>query len=365
MRTRALSIPLIAAAVVFVALAAFAAPKAKPEPKAGAIRVLFLGHESEHHNSNKFYPMLAKGLGRDAIYFDYVTSVEEALGDAEYLSKFDAVLLYANHGKITPGQWKNLKGYVEDGGGFVPVHCASWCFGNEPGFDQLVGGRFDSHKTGTFTAKVVDAKHPAMAGVKEFEAWDETYKHKNHNEKDRTVLMVREVAGKDDNITEPEPWTWVRTQGKGRVFYTASGHDERVWKQPAFHQLLKAGILWSVGDASEAVVREVHRRPRAAEIREARRHRQLREAPRAAALPVPALREGQHGLHPGAGRLPAGAVRQRAGHHQPDRPRLGRARSPLGRRDGRLPERDDAPTARATTRSRSSKTPTATASATR
>ncbi|MDB4515633.1 ThuA domain-containing protein, partial [Akkermansiaceae bacterium] len=229
-----------------LAISARVAPTSTP--KEGAIRVLFLGHESEHHNSNKFYPMLAKALGRDAIYFDYVTNVEEAFGDAEYLSKFDAVLLYANHGKITPEQWKNLKGYVEGGGGFVPVHCASWCFGNEPGFDKLVGGRFDSHKTGIFTAKVIDEKHPAMEGVQEFEAWDETYKHKNHNEKDRSVLMVREIAGKDDNITEPEPWTWVRTQGKGRVFYTASGHDERVWKQPAFHQLLKAGILWSVGD---------------------------------------------------------------------------------------------------------------------
>ena len=248
-------LPLVIAALVgaFV-LAAPVAPTSEPtsDPKAGAIRVLFLGHESEHHNSNKYYPMLAKGLGRDAIYFDYVTSVEEALGDADYLSKFDTVMLYANHGEITPQQWKNLKGYVEGGGGFVPVHCASWCFGNEPGFDQLVGGRFDSHKTGTFTAKVVDAKHPAMAGVEAFEAWDETYKHKNHNEIDRTVLMVREIAGKDDNITEPEPWTWVRTQGKGRVFYTASGHDERVWKQPAFHQLLKAGILWSVGDERKA-----------------------------------------------------------------------------------------------------------------
>ena len=97
----------------------FGSASAKP------IRVLFLGHESEHHNSNKFYPMLAKGLGRDAIYFDYVTTVEGALGDAAYLNKFDALLLYANHGKITPGQWKNLKGYVEGGGGFVPVHCAS------------------------------------------------------------------------------------------------------------------------------------------------------------------------------------------------------------------------------------------------
>lgn len=51
-----------------LAIAARVAPTSTP--KEGAIRVLFLGHESEHHNSNKFYPMLAKGLGRDAIYFD-------------------------------------------------------------------------------------------------------------------------------------------------------------------------------------------------------------------------------------------------------------------------------------------------------
>ena len=216
--------------------------------KPGTIRVLFLGHDRKQHNSNKYYPMLAKGLEGDAIHFDYVTTVDEALSDAVDLSKYDAILLYANHHKITPEQWKNLKGYVEGGGGFVPVHCASGCFANEPGYDLLVGGKFASHKSGTFTAKIIKAEHPALADVKEFEAWDETYVLKSQNEKDRTVLMVREVAAKDDNITEPEPWTWVRTQGKGRVFYTASGHDERVWIQPAFHQLLKAGILWSVGD---------------------------------------------------------------------------------------------------------------------
>ena len=98
--------------------AAFAAPRTSSLAKAsdGPIRVLFLGHESEHHNSNLYYPMLSRALGRDAIYFDYVTSVEEALGDADYLGKFDALLLYANHGRIEPHQWKNLRDYVEGGG---------------------------------------------------------------------------------------------------------------------------------------------------------------------------------------------------------------------------------------------------------
>ena len=233
--------------VLFLFLFFLGLSKVAAEP----IRVLFLGHESKHHDSNQFYPMLAKALGRDAIYFDYVTTPAQALDDAEYLGRFDVLLLYANHPRITHKQWLNLSGYVRGGGGFVPVHCASWCFSNEPGFDQLVGGRFKSHQGTSFTARIVKKDHPALAGVKEFEAWDETYFHHKHNEKDRTVLMVRDAMSGDPH-DKPEPWTWVRTEGEGRVFYTASGHDARVWNHPDFHQLLKAGILWAAGDEAKA-----------------------------------------------------------------------------------------------------------------
>ena len=230
----------------------FAFAFAEAAPPTGPIRVLFLGHESTHHNSNEFYPMLAKALGREAIYFDYATSVEAALGDADFLNRFDALLLYANHGKITPKQWQNLKDFVEvEGRGFVPVHSASWCFANQPEFDQLVGARFKSHKGAIFSSRTIAPDHRAIKNVPAFEAWDETYFHEKHNEKDRVVLQVRDPLPGDPH-SQPEPWTWVRTQGKGRVFYTASGHDERVWGKEAFHQLLKSGILWSVGDKRRA-----------------------------------------------------------------------------------------------------------------
>ena len=39
----------------------------------------------------------------------------------------------------------------------------------------------------------------------------------------------------------------VRTQGKGRVFYTASGHDERVFTNPGFQGLVAQGVRWAVG----------------------------------------------------------------------------------------------------------------------
>jgi uncharacterized protein len=224
-------------------------------PSEGPVRILFLGHDAKHHPSDEYYPMLAEGLGRDAIYFDYKTSVEEALGDYDYLSQFDGLLLYANHDTIEEHQYQNLIRFVEEGGGFIPVHCASYCFRNKMGFVRLVGGQFNNHKTGAFTTKIVDKEHPAMQGVSEFEAWDETYVHSEHGT-DRTILMVREPQGNDDNINEPEPWTWTRTQGKGRVYYTASGHDQRVWGQAAFHQLLKSGILWAIGEERRATYDE-------------------------------------------------------------------------------------------------------------
>ncbi len=80
-----------------------------------------------------------------------------------------------------------------------------------------------------------------MKGFKGFESWDETYVHTKHNEKGRTVLEYR-MEGE-----HKEPWTWVRGQGKGRVFYTAWGHDERTWGNPGFHDLIERGIRWATG----------------------------------------------------------------------------------------------------------------------
>ena len=112
---------------------------------------------------------------------------------------------------------KAILDYVEGGKGFIPLHCASFCFTNDEDYIKLVGAQFRSHTTGVFRTRTTKSDHPIMQGCDSFECWDETYVHHKHNEKDRTVLEVR-----TDRSVE-EPWTWVRTHGKGRVFYTAWG----------------------------------------------------------------------------------------------------------------------------------------------
>lgn len=208
----------------------------------GPIRVLFLGHEDLRvHNSSTAAAVLMEKLGREAIYFDYVTTPDCL--NRETLSHYDALMLYANHPKIAPEQFAALSEFVESGHGFLPIHSASACFGNEPRFIALVGARFKKHATGVFKATIVDKAHPVMQGVNEYETWDETYVHDQHNTLGRRILAERMEGAMR------EPWTWVREQGKGRVFYTASGHDKRTWENADFQKMLRNAIIWSVGDA--------------------------------------------------------------------------------------------------------------------
>jgi uncharacterized protein len=208
------------------------------------IEVLFLGHESRHHPSDSAAAFLVPALAKEGFNFSYTTDPGDL--NRENLAKYDAVLLYANHDSITPSQDQALMEFVESGKGFVPIHSASHNFRNSARVVAMMGGQFDRHGTGTFTAPITQPNHPVMQGLQPFETWDETYVHKNHNPQGRTVLMER-VEG-----DQREPWTWVRTQGQGRVFYTAYGHDSRTWKQPAFHQLVRNGILWAVGDQARS-----------------------------------------------------------------------------------------------------------------
>lgn len=203
------------------------------------INILFLGHDSEHHDSEKYMPILASALYPRGITFSYTEDPNDL--NSETLSKYDGLLIYANHDEITLAQESALLEYVRSGKAFIPVHCASFCFRNSPEYIEMVGGQFLKHETGTFTADIIQADHPALAGVEEFSTWDETYVHHKISE-DINVLMERQEGN------EREPWTWINTYGDGRVFYTAYGHDERTWSQPEFHDLIESGILLAVED---------------------------------------------------------------------------------------------------------------------
>ncbi|MEO6810124.1 MAG: ThuA domain-containing protein, partial [Isosphaeraceae bacterium] len=151
---------------------------ATPQP----LKALFLGDHGHHRPAERaaqLIPVLA-GRGIDVTYTDKIADL-----NPETLGKYDALIVYANLDTISPDQERALIDYVDQGGGFVPIHCASACFNHSDAYIALVGGRFASHGVGEFDTKVVAPDHPIMKGLEPFHTWDETYIHDRHNENGR------------------------------------------------------------------------------------------------------------------------------------------------------------------------------------
>lgn len=214
-------------------------PPSSREDAPRRAEVLFLGHNSKHHDSGKYAPWLAIAMFKQGINLTYTTNPDDL--NEENLAKYDGVIIYANHEVMTPDQEVALRDFVHSGKGLIPIHSASGCFRNSDWYISAIGGAFESHGSGTFAAEIRDATHPVMEGVSSFETWDETYVHKRLND-DITVLMER-IEG-----NTREPYTWVRNEGDGRVFYTAFGHNDSTWMNRDFQKLVTNGVLWAIGD---------------------------------------------------------------------------------------------------------------------
>ncbi|NDC54247.1 MAG: glycosyl hydrolase, partial [Planctomycetia bacterium] len=207
------------------------------------LKVLFLG-DNGHHRPAERFAQLQPGLAPRGIELVYTEKVSDL--DPQVLAAYDALAVYANIDNLPPTAEAAILEFVRGGKGLVPLHCASYCFRNSPAWIDLVGAQFQKHGTGEFRTVNIAPGHPIMQGFGGFKSWDETYVHTKHNDRGRTILEER-VEGESR-----EPWTWVRQEGKGRVFYTAWGHDQRTWSHPGFHNLVERGIRFAAGRDPQA-----------------------------------------------------------------------------------------------------------------
>lgn len=218
---------------------------ANPANPPRRLELLFLGHNSTHHNSEQLADIMSKEYFKSGINISYTTNPDDL--DANVLSKYDGLIVYANYDSISSSQEKALLDFVKGGKAFIPIHCASWCFRNSPEVVDMIGGQFLKHGYDSFPAIITVKDHPVTKGIEPFYTKDESYVHDKIS-KDITVLTERQEGNRK------EPYTWVRSFGKGKVFYTAYGHDENTFNNHSFLSLVKNGILWAVNEeASEAL----------------------------------------------------------------------------------------------------------------
>lgn len=211
------------------------------------LKVLFWGDRDSHHQPLRRFQELSPAMLDRGIQMVFSDDWNDLTLDV--LNRYDALVVYGNATHLPAENEAAIIEYVESGAGVVPIHSASAMFTNSNAWLSLVGAQFQRHGGGVMTDEVVAPDHPVIQGFEPFENWEETYIHSRHNEENRTVLTR---STHSDN--QGEPFTWVRTQGEGRVFYTAWGHDERTFTNPGFHDLIERGIRYAAGqDVQQAI----------------------------------------------------------------------------------------------------------------
>jgi len=178
----------------------------------------------------------------------------------ENLARYDAVLFYTTGSLPISDEGKaGLIDWVRGGGAFCGVHCATDTFYDFADYMGLVGGAFDGHPWHEeVTMSVEDAAHPATRHLGE--SWvltDEIYQFKWWRRHPNHVLLSLDTGATDvargKRVDRDYANAWCKDFGQGRMFYTALGHREDVWTNPAFQEHLIGGIEWAIGGETVSV----------------------------------------------------------------------------------------------------------------
>jgi type 1 glutamine amidotransferase len=229
--------------------------KGRPSPVEKVLEKLGAEHGWDFVFSKNGGDIGSAGLkGVDAVFFYTSGNLNEA--------GTDGMRPVAKDGK------QALLDFVAGGKGFVGVHSASdtWHTDNEAvkgperfvnhgdkadAYVRMLGGEFIRHGAQQKARqRVVDTKFPGLESAGDaFNFVEEWYSLKDFSS-DIRVLLTQETAGMTgaDYARPPYPSTWIRRHGQGRVFYSAMGHREDVWTNPAFQNLLVGGIRYALGE---------------------------------------------------------------------------------------------------------------------
>jgi uncharacterized protein len=150
-----------------------------------------------------------------------------------------ALVIYLHRRGIGHDSLDALDGFVREGGGLLALHSASASFKKEPGYFDILGGRFVSHgPVHEFTVSRCAGDAGVFADARPFTVRDELYLH----EYDAGVSVHFTADWKGST----EPISWTRTHGKGRVCYISLGHCAPALKNPRVAEMVAEGLAWTI-----------------------------------------------------------------------------------------------------------------------
>jgi type 1 glutamine amidotransferase len=175
--------------------------------------------------------------------------------EAKNLDAFDAIVFFTDGDlDMDASQKADLLSFVrDDGKGFIGIHSAAITFTSWPEYGEMLGGYFDGHPWGQFSAPLV-VEDSTFPGMKHFPAtftlFDEIYQIKDFSRQNVRVLLSLDA----DKMISPAKEArgqrfrrdFMKNYGKGRVLYNGL-ITSAVWERPDFQKMCLEMVQWSMG----------------------------------------------------------------------------------------------------------------------
>jgi type 1 glutamine amidotransferase/sugar phosphate isomerase/epimerase len=185
---------------------------------------------------------------------------------SQKIKEYDAVFLNSIVGEFLPDPElrESLARYVREGGGLGGIHGTPWASRNWDEFADMIGAQSAPHRIEQGVMKVYDPASPLMKpfGGKDLNFREEYYRFEHEGRGrvrwDKVRVLMTVVL--DDPAIEPRPWNgykrpdniypvaWIRSYGKGRVFYNSLGHMPETFMTPELVGHFLAGLQFMLGD---------------------------------------------------------------------------------------------------------------------
>ncbi len=157
-------------------------------------------------------------------------------------------------GEITHEQCKAVCDAVESGVGIAGCHggmCDS--FRNATDWQFMTGGQWVAHPGNDGVRYKIEFRgsHDVIDGIADF--WIESEQYYMHVDPGAQVLATCRFP--HDDFPGPHsgnpcdmPQVWVKSWGRGRVFYCALGHSRAVFDVAEATELMRRGFVWAAGN---------------------------------------------------------------------------------------------------------------------
>ena len=237
------------------------------KPKQPRKLLVFSFCQGYKHGSIPYWDETLKIMGEKTGAFKVTVSYDLNIFKSETLNQFDAIC-FNNTTKLklspkeTPELCKSIMDFIKSGKGVVGIHAATDNFYKWPEMQEIMGGKFTGHpwtSGGTWGVKVDDPTHPLtrMFKDKRFKIKDEIYRTDPplYDRKKQRVLISLDMSDpKTAGAKGVKPddadtgITWIKTVGKGRMFYCSFGHNNNLTWMPELLEHYLAGIQFAMGD---------------------------------------------------------------------------------------------------------------------